>query len=84
MRGVSRYIKQFGRIGFALGPSEDRGFAIWAGYDIEGVSGDLTDLDLINVDGWSETELAARGVKSFVQVSPTDAEMYAKLGIERK
>lgn len=81
---MSRYIKKFGRIGHALGPSEERGFALWAGYDIVGVGGDLSAAGLMNVDGWSDAELEPYGVTTFTRVEPDDAETYRKLGIERK
>lgn len=80
---MARYIKQFKRLGSA-GPTEERGFAIWAGYDIVGVDDDLSDLGLVNVEGWSEAEIASRGVRTFVPVAPDDEVTYAKLGIERK
>jgi hypothetical protein len=80
---LSRYIKKFTRLGSA-GPTEERGFAIWAGYDIVGVDDDLSALGLVKIDEWSEEEIAARGVAGFTRVEPGDAAMYAKLGIERK
>lgn len=79
---MARYIKQFKRLGSA-GPTEERGFAIWAGYDIVGVDDDLSGHGLVNVEGWSEEEVASRGVRSFLRVGPDDEAMYAKLGIER-
>jgi hypothetical protein len=81
---VSRYIKKFGRIGHALGPSEERGFAMWAGYDIVGVDGDLSRAGLINVEGWSDEQLAPYDVTTFVRVEPDDAETYRKLGIRQQ
>ena len=81
---MARYIKKFGRIGYALGPSEERGFAMWAGYDIEGVDADLTHAGLIKVDGWTDEQLAERGVTSFTRVEPGDRELYEKLGLERE
>ena len=83
MKIMSRYIKKFGRIGFALGPSEERGFAMWAGYEIEGVSDDLSDLGLIRVDDWTEQQLADRGVTTFTKVSAEDRELRTKLGIAK-
>ncbi len=80
---MSRYIKKFGRIGQALGPSEERGFAMWAGYDIVGVDGDLSAAGLIKVDGWADDEIAKYGVTTFVRVEPDDIETYGKLGIQR-
>ena len=80
---MARYIKKFTRIGSA-GPTEERGFAIWAGYDIVGIDDDLTAYGLLNVDEWSEEELAARNVVAFLRVEPDDEATYAKLGIERK
>ena len=78
---MSRYIKKFGRIGHALGPSEERGFAMWAGYDIVGVDGDLSAAGLVNVEGWTAERLAEYGVTAFARVGPHDLTMYRKLGI---
>ena len=72
---MSRYIKKFARVGHSLGPSEERGFALWVGYDIAGVSGDLSEHGLINVDDWPEEKLEEYGVKSFAPIDPD------KLGI---
>ena len=80
---MARYIKKFTRIGSA-GPTEERGFAIWAGYDLVGVDDDLSAHGLLRVEGWSEEEIAARGVAGFLRVEPDDEATYAKLGIERK
>lgn len=77
---MGRYLKKFTTIGSA-GPTEERGFAIWAGYEIEGIEGDLTAAGLVCVDGWSDEEIAARGVKGFKHVGVDDAEMRRKLGI---
>ncbi|HEX9985172.1 MAG TPA: hypothetical protein VGF69_18085 [Thermoanaerobaculia bacterium] len=74
---MGRYIKKFGRIGYALGPSEERGFALWVGYDIEGVDDDLSHAGLEKVDGWDEERLTELGVTTFVPVT------LEKLGIER-
>jgi hypothetical protein len=80
---MARYIKRFSRIGHALGPSEERGFAMWVGYDIVGIDEDLSSLGLTNVDGWTDEELARHGLASFARVEPDDAATYAKLGIAR-
>lgn len=80
---MARYIKKFKQLGSA-GPTEERGFAIWAGYDIVGVEGDLSAHGLVNVEGWSDADIAARGVRGFMRVAPDDEATYAKLGIERK
>jgi hypothetical protein len=81
---VARYIKKFGRVGQALGPSEERGFALWVGYDIAGIGDDLSAAGLINVEGWTDEQLAPYGVTTFVPVEPDDEPTYRKLGIERK
>jgi hypothetical protein len=81
---MGRYIKKFSRIGHALGPSEERGFALWVGYDIVGVDEDLSAAGLTRVDGWSADELAKYDLTSFARVDPDDAEMYEKLGIGGK
>lgn len=75
---MGRYIKKFARIGHSLGPSEERGFAMWVGYDIEGVTDDLSAHGLIRVDGWPDERLAAYDVVTFKPVTA------AELGIERK
>lgn len=80
---MARYIKQFKRLGSA-GPTEEPGFAIWAGYDIVGVDDDLSAQGLVKVEGWSEEEIASRGVVEFLRVAPDDEAICAKLGIERK
>lgn len=72
---MSRYIKKF-KSTTALGPTEERGFALWAGYEIEGVDGDLSYAGLVNVDDWSEDKLRELGVTVFTRV---DAE---RLGIK--
>jgi hypothetical protein len=72
---MSRYIKKFARVG-AIGPTEERGFALWVGYDIEGVSEDFSAAGLIRVDEWTDDELRSRGVSSFTPVT------LKQLGIE--
>ena len=72
---MGRYIKKFKRVG-SMGPTEERGFAIWIGYEIDGIDGDLSEYDLINVDGWSDEQLAEYGVAAFTPMEPE------KLGIE--
>jgi hypothetical protein len=77
---MSRYIKKF-KSTTALGPTEERGFALCAGYDIDGVSGDLSEAGLINVDDWSEEKLHTLGVMTFTRVARSDTAMHEKLGI---
>lgn len=74
---MARYIRRFSRIGHSLGPSEERGFAMWVGYDIAGIDADLSDQGYIKVDGWSEEQLAPYDVATFMEVDPD------KLGIRR-
>jgi hypothetical protein len=78
---MGKYIRKFGRIGMALGPSEERGFALWVGYDLEGESGDLSHAGLVAVDEWSDEQLLERGVESFTFVAKEDHETRAKLGL---
>lgn len=75
---MSRYIKNVARVASSLGPSEERGYAMWVGYDIVGVDGDLTSLGLLKVD-----DAGDRGVTHFTPVEPDDVEMYEKLGLRR-
>ena len=67
---MSRYIKKFARVGHSLGPSEERGFALWVGYDIACISGDQSDHGLINVDDWPEEKLKEYGVTAFTAIEP--------------
>lgn len=80
---MSRYIKKFKRVG-SIGPTEERGFAVWAGYDLVGVDGDLSDLGLISVEGWPEARIAEHGIATFARVEPDDEATYAKLGLRRQ
>lgn len=74
---LGRYIRKLTRVG-SIGPTEERGFAIWVGYDIAGVEDDLSEQGLINVDGWTSEQLTERGVTAFTPIEPE------KLGIQRK
>lgn len=80
---MSRYIKKFKRIG-SMGPTEERGFAVWAGYELAGVEDDLSAYGLIKVDDWPEARIAEHGIATFTRVEPEDEAMYAKLGIPRR
>ena len=73
---MGRYIKKFRTTG-SLGPTEERGVPMWAGYELAGIEEDLAEFGLIRVDGWSEEELAERGVTTFTRVDPE------RLGIRR-
>jgi hypothetical protein len=75
---VSRYIKKF-KSTTALGPTEERGFALWVGYEIEGVDGDVAGM--VNVDDWSFEKLRELGVTTFTRVGIGDVVMRTKLGI---
>lgn len=79
---MSRYVKKF-KSTTALGPTEERGFALWAAYEIVGVTGDLSAAGLVNVDDWSEEKLRDLGVTAFTRVERSDVAMYEKLGIRR-
>lgn len=76
---MARYLKKFTRVG-SIGPTEERGFAVWAGYDIVGVEDDLSRLGLIRI----EDAPASHGVTTFITVEPDDATLYEKLGITRR
>jgi len=80
---MSRYIKKF-RSTTALGPTEERGVAMWVGYDLEGVDDDLSDAGLIKADEMTGDELRERGVTAFTRVAAGDRSTYEKLGIARK
>lgn len=74
---MPRYIKKHKTL-TALGPTEERNPGIWVGYDIDDVEGVAESHGLIPVDGWTDEELAARGVTTFKRVEPE------ALGLERK
>jgi hypothetical protein len=77
MMPVSRYIRNVARVAASLGPTEERGLKVWVGYDVAGIDGDYSSEGLINVDGWSDEQLAEYGVTSFIDIEPE------KLGIRR-
>lgn len=64
MMHVARYIKNVRRRSMSMGPTEERGAALWVGYELDGVDADLTHLGLLKVD---DEEAARRGVTTFVK-----------------
>lgn len=79
---MARYLKKYTRVG-SLGPTEERGFALWAGYDIVGIDADLSEHGLIKVDDWPDEKIAAHGIEEFVRVEPDDTATYEKLGVPK-
>lgn len=79
---MARYIRKL-RLLSSLGPSEERGAGLWAGYELQGVEDDLSDAGLIRVDDWTPEELARHGVRVFTVVAEDDEMMRRKLGIGR-
>jgi hypothetical protein len=77
---VSRYIRKLRHVGSA-GPTEERAFAIWAGYDLVGIDDDLSAQGLIRVEDWSPEQLAEYGIAKFLRVEHGDQRTYEKLGI---
>ena len=77
---MARYIRKITRVGSA-GPTEERGFAIWAGYELEGTDGDLSECGLLNVEGWPPEQLAPYGVVAFLKVTRDDEATRKKLGL---
>lgn len=75
MPHVARYIKNVRRMSISMGPTEERGAALWVGYDLDGVDEDLSQFGLIKVD---DEDDARHGVTTFTRTT-LDA-----LGIERK
>jgi len=69
---MSRYIKNVRKQSISMGPTEERGAALWVGYDLDGVDDDLSHLGLIRVD---DEEAARRGVTTFLK---TDLETLTK------
>jgi hypothetical protein len=73
---MARYIRKLSRIGHSLGPSEERGFAMWVGYDIADASGDLSEHGLVNADGWTDAQLAEYGVAAFKPATLEEIERW--------
>jgi hypothetical protein len=63
---MARYIKNLRKQSISMGPTEERGAALWVGYDLGGVDGDLSHLGLIRVD---DEEAARRGVTTFLKTN---------------
>lgn len=74
-------MKKFKRTGMSLGPSEERGFGIWIGYDIVGCDHDLSSRGFERADDWSDEKLREHGVTTFVRVERNDVELREKLGL---
>ena len=72
---MSRYVRNVRSASIALGPTEERGAALWVGDDLDGVDDDLSHLGLIKVD---DAGAARYGVTTFVRADPE------ALGIKRK
>lgn len=49
---------------------------MWVGYDIAGASGDLSQYGLVNVDGWSEAQLAEYRVAAFKSATLEEIERW--------
>ena len=80
---MGRYVKKFKRVG-SMGPTEERGFAVWAGYELVGIDEDLSEQGLVKVDDWPEDRIAEHGIATFARIEPGDETTYAKLGVRRK
>lgn len=72
---MARYIKNVRRTSISMGPTEERGAALWIGYELDGIDRDLSDHGLIRVD--DDATAARYGVNDFACVDPQT------LGIER-
>ena len=77
---MARYIRKLRTLN-SLGPSEERGAGLWAGYELPGIDADLSHAGLIRVDDWTAEALAEYGVRTFTLVAEDDEMMRAKLGI---
>jgi hypothetical protein len=70
MMHVARYIKNVRKMSISMGPTEERGAALWVGYDLDGVDDDLSEFGLIKIDDDREgitftcTTLEALGIPS--------------------
>lgn len=73
---MPRYIRKFARLGHSLGPSEERGFQLWVGYDVDGLVEGAEDLGLIRVDDWTEERLGEVGVAAFKKVTVEELERW--------
>jgi hypothetical protein len=65
----------------ALGPTEERGSALWVGYEIPDHDDDLSHLGLIRVSAEDAEMLRDRNVHRFTFVGADDTELRRKLGL---
>jgi hypothetical protein len=49
---------------------------MWVGYEIAGANGDLSRYGLLNVDGWSDAQLAEKGVAAFKDATLEEIERW--------
>jgi len=61
-----RYIRNVRKQSISMGPTEERGAALWVGYDLDGVDADLSHLGLLKVD---DEEAARRGVTTWIKTT---------------
>lgn len=62
---MPRYVRRVSRIGHSLGPSEERGFELWVGYDIDVALDRAEELGLVSVEDWPDERLVELGVTTF-------------------
>lgn len=75
---MARYVRRFSRIGHSLGPSEERGFELWAGFEIEQLDGDPADYCLLDASSMSAEDLARLDVVTFRQVTEEELRSWKK------
>lgn len=75
------YIRKFSKASVSLGPSEERGFGLWAGYELVGIEEDLSALGFTNVSSWTTHQLAQHGIVAFTTVDGSDRQLVERLGL---
>jgi len=63
---MARYIKNVRKHSISMGPTEERGAALWVGYDLDGVDDDLAHLGLLKAD---DDTAARHGVSTFMKTN---------------
>jgi hypothetical protein len=79
---MHRYIRKFGRVGLSLGPSEERRFEMWVGYELPFPPQELESRGFVCVDEWPAEKLVEYEIDSFTPVSATNIALQRSLGID--
>jgi hypothetical protein len=79
---MHRYIRKFGRVGMSLGPSEERRFEMWVGYELPFEPSRVENRGFVCVDDWPAEKLAEHEIDHFTTVKESDHSLQRSLGID--